>query len=322
MACELLCSNCIIVLERKGTMAILCVMNKLPNAKRAKILHLLVEGNALRSVSRIEDVSINTVTKLLIDAGKSCSDYQDKALTNLECKRLQLDEIWAFCYAKQRNLPFAKRAPVDAGDIWTWVAIDAETKLVPSWRIGDRSSDTAIEFVCDLSKRLANRVQITSDGNRAYLEAVEAGFGADVDYAQLIKLYGEVPHPAGRYSPAQIQGTKTFCCTGDPDPKHISTSYVERQNLAMRMSMRRFTRLTNAHSKKAENHAHMVSLHFMHYNFCRIHKSLRVTPAMAAGVTERLWSVEDIVTLIDAADVEPKKRGPYKPRQPAVGNSN
>jgi IS1 family transposase len=294
-------------------------MNKLSRADRAHIIRLLVEGNPMRSTSRIADVSINTVTKLLIDAGKVCSDYQDQALRDLQCKRLQLDEIWAFCYAKQRKVPFAKAAPEEAGDIWTWVAIDADTKLVPSWRVGDRSGATAIEFVCDLSKRLANRVQVTSDGHRAYLEAIEAGFGADVDYAQ---LYGEVPHPAGRYSPAQINGTKTFCCTGNPEPKHISTSYLERQNLTMRMSMRRFTRLTNGHSKKAENHAHMVSLHFMHYNFCRIHTSLRVTPAMAAGVTDRLWSVEDIVTLLDATDVEPKKRGSYKPRQSAAGISN
>jgi len=292
-------------------------MNKLSRGARAHIIRLLVEGSSMRSVSRIADVSINTVTKLLIDAGKICSVYQDQALRNLPCKRLQLDEIWAFSYCKQRKVPFAKAAPEDAGDLWTWVAIDADTKLVPSWRVGDRSGATAIEFVCDLSKRLANRVQVTSDGHRAYLEAVEAGFGADVDYAQLIKLYGEVPHPAGRYSPAQINGTKTFCCTGNPEPKHISTSYVERQNLTMRMSMRRFTRLTNGHSKKAENHAHMVSLHFMHYNFCRIHSSLRVTPAMAAGVTSRLWSADDIIDLLDAAEGEPKKRGTYKPRQPA-----
>jgi IS1 family transposase len=297
-------------------------MNKLFRAQRSQIIHLLVEGNSMRSASRISDVSINTVTKLLIDAGRTCSEYQDEALRGLHCKRLQLDEIWAFCYAKRRNLPFAKRAPEGAGDIWTWLAIDAETKLIPSWRIGDRSGATAIEFVCDLSRRLANRVQITSDGHRAYLEAVETGFGADVDYAQLVKLYGEVPHPAGRYSPAQIQGTKTFCCTGDPDPKHISTSYVERQNLTMRMSMRRFTRLTNGHSKKAENHAHMVSLHFMYYNFCRIHSTLRVTPAMAAGVTKRLWSVEDIVDLLDDAEGGTKKRGPYKPRQSAAEISN
>jgi IS1 family transposase len=273
-------------------------MNRLPIAKRAQILHSLVEGNSLRAASRLADVSINTVYKLLVDAGEACSEYQDKAFRNLPCKRLQLDEIWSFIYTKQRNVRFAKKAPENAGDVWTWVAICADTKLVPSWRVGDRSGASAIEFVCDLSKRLASRVQITSDGHRAYLEAVEAGFGADVDYAQLIKLYGEVPHPAGRYSPAQIQGTRTFCCTGDPDPKFISTSYVERQNLTIRMSMRRFTRLTNAHSKKVENHAHAVSLHYMHYNFVRIHKSLRLAPAMAAGVETTLWSMDDIAHLV------------------------
>lgn len=256
----------------------------------------------MRSTSRIVDVSLNTVTKLLIDAGRICSEYQDQAFRNLSLRRIQLDEIWAFAYCKQRNVMVAKNAPKDAGDIWTWVAIDAETKLVPSWRVGDRSGATATEFVCDLSGRLANRVQVTTDGHRAYLEAIEAGFGADVDYAQLIKLYGETPHPAGRYSPAQIQGTKTFCCTGKPDPRHISTSYVERQNLTMRMSMRRFTRLTNGFSKKVENHTLMISLHFMHYNFCRIHKTLKITPAMAAGVTECLWSIEDIVALIEARE--------------------
>ncbi len=290
-------------------------MNKLPYPKRTQILHLLVEGNSLRSASRIADVSINTVTKLLIDAGKVSSDYQDQAFRNLKLSRIQLDEIWAFAYGKQRNVLLAKNAPKDAGDIWTWVALDAETKLVPSWRVGDRSGATALEFVCDLSKRLANRVQVTSDGHRAYLEAVEAGFGADVDYAQLIKLYGEVPHPASRYSPAEIQGSKTFCCTGNPDPQFISTSYVERQNLTMRMNMRRFTRLTNGFSKRVENHAHMVSLHFMHYNFCRQHKTLLVSPAMEAGVADHLWTIEDIVALIDAAESQPKKRGPYKPRE-------
>src|SRR5437868_3419019 len=274
-------------------------MNRLPIAKRANILNLFAEGNSLRAASRIADVSINTVYKLAIDAGEACSAYQDQAFRNLPCRRVQLDEIWSFVYAKQRNVMLAKAAPETAGDVWTWVAICADTKLVPSWRVGDRSGATAIEFVCDLSRRLANRVQVTSDGHRAYLEAVEAGFGADVDYAQLIKLYGEVPHPAGRYSPAQIQGTKTFCCTGKPDPAHISTSYVERQNLTMRMSMRRFTRLTNGFSKKAENHAHSVAIHFMHYNFVRIHQTLRITPAMAAGVTDKLWSPPDMVRVIE-----------------------
>jgi IS1 family transposase len=274
-------------------------MNKLPAERRAQILGMMVEGNSIRAIVRMTGASKNTVVKLLEDAGEAFADYQDRVLRNLPCKRLQLDEIWAFAYCKQRNVMTAKAAPKEAGDLWTWVAIDAETKLVPSWRVGDRSGETATEFVCDLSKRLANRVQITSDGHRAYLEAIEAGFGADVDYAQLIKVYGETPHPAGRYSPAQIQGTKTFCCTGKPDPKHISTSYVERQNLTMRMSMRRFTRLTNGFSKKAANHLHSVAIHFMHYNFVRIHQSLRITPAMAAGVTSKLWSLIDMVAVLD-----------------------
>jgi IS1 family transposase len=232
-------------------------------------------------------------------AGEAFSAYQDRAFRNLPCRRLQLDEIWAFCYAKQRNVQLAKKAPEEAGDIWTWVAIDAETKLVPSWRIGDRSGETATDFVCDLSKRLANRVQMTSDGHRAYLEAIEAGFGAHVDYAQLIKLYGEVPHAAGRYSPAQIQGTRTYCCTGKPDPKHILTSYVERHNLIIRMSNRRLTRLTNAFSKKAENHSYSMAIYFMNYNSVRIHQTVRVTPAMAAGVTTKLWSLTDMVRVIE-----------------------
>jgi IS1 family transposase len=274
-------------------------MNRLSSERRAQIIGMMVEGNSIRAIVRMTGASKNTIVKLLEDAGEAFSDYQDRMFHDLSCKRLQLDEIWAFCYAKQRNVPFAKKAPEEAGDIWTWVAIDAETKLIPSWRVGDRSGATAIEFVCDLSKRLAGRVQVTSDGYRAYLEAVEAGFGADVDYAQLVKLYGEVPHPAGRYSPAQIQGTKTFCCTGKRDPKHISTSCVERNNLTMRMSMRRFTRLSNGFSKKADNHAHSVAIHFMHYNFVRIHQSLRVTPAMAAGVTHRLWSITDMVRIIE-----------------------
>ena len=274
-------------------------VNKLSIERRAQILGMMVEGNSIRAIVRMTGASKNTIVKLLEDAGEAFSAYQDRVFNDLPCKRLQLDEIWAYCYAKQRNVIVAKAAPEAAGDIWTWVAIDAETKLVPSWRIGDRSGETATEFVCDLSKRLASRVQVTTDGLRSYVEAIEAGFGADVDYAQLIKLYGETPHPAGRYSPAQIQGTKTFCCTGKPDPKHISTSYVERQNLTMRMSMRRFTRLTNGFSKKAENHAHSVAIHFMHYNFVRIHQSLRITPAMAAGVSKTLWSLTDMVRVIE-----------------------
>ena len=274
-------------------------MNKLSTERRAQILGMMVEGNSIRAISRMSGASKNTIIKLLEDAGEAFSIYQDRAFRNLTCKRLQLDEIWAYSYCKQRTVMIAKAAPEDAGDLWTWIALDADTKLVPSWHVSDRSGAAAIEFVCDLSKRLANRVQITSDGHRAYLDAVERGFGSEVDYAQLIKMYGETPHPAGRYSPAQIQGTKTFCCNGKPDPKHISTSYVERQNLTMRMSMKRFARLSNGFSKKAENHAHSVAIHFMHYNFVRIHQSLRITPAMAAGVTNKLWSIADMVRVIE-----------------------
>jgi IS1 family transposase len=274
-------------------------MNRLSPERRSQILGMMVEGNSIRAISRMSGASKNTIIKLLEDAGEAFSVYQDRAFRNLGCKRLQLDEIWAYSYCKQRTVMIAKAAPEGAGDLWTWVALDADTKLVPSWHVSDHSGAAAIEFVNDLSKRLTNRVQITSDGHRAYLDAVERGFGSEVDYAQLIKMYGEVPHPAGRYSPAQIQGTKTFSRNGKPDPRHISTSYVERQNLTMRMSMKRFARLSNGFSKKAINHAHSVAIHFMHYNFVRIHQSLRVTPAMAADVTTKLWSLTDMVRVID-----------------------
>jgi len=288
-------------------------MNKLPAEKRAQILHLLCEGNSLRATSRLADVAYNSVAKLFVDAARACLDYQDRTLRNLKCRRVQLDEIWSFVYAKQKNVSRAKAAPIDAGDVWTWVAIDAETKLVPSWRIGDRSSETAIAFVDDLAKRLANRVQITSDGHKPYLEAIEGVFGGDVDYGMLIKIYGPAPEGQRRYSLAECIGAKKERIEGNLDPKHISTSFVERQNLTMRMQMRRFTRLTNAFSKKVENHALSVALHYMHYNFCRVHKPLRATPAMAAGVTDRLWEVSDIVTLIKAEeDKADRKRGPYK----------
>jgi IS1 family transposase len=279
-------------------------MNKLPSEKRSQILHLLCEGNSLRATSRLADVAYNSVAKLFVDASKACLDYQDRTLRNLKCRRVQLDEIWSFVYAKQKNVSRAKAAPIDAGDVWTWVAIDSESKLVPSWRIGDRSSETAIAFVDDLAKRLANRVQITSDGHKAYLEAIEGAFGGDVDYGMLVKIYGPAPEGQRRYSPAECIGAEKKVIEGNPDPKHISTSFVERQNLTMRMQIRRFTRLTNAFSKKIENHALSVALHYMHYNFCRIHKSLRVTPAMAAGVTDRLWSVADIVTVLEAWEAE------------------
>ena len=290
-------------------------MNKLPVNTRKLILRCLVEGQSVRATARTADVSKNTVTMLLIDAGKACSVYQDKALHDLPCQRIQVDEIWSFIYAKEKNVARAKSAPAEAGDVWTWTAICADTKLVPSWRVGDRSGLTAIDFMDDLRSRLANRVQLTSDGHRAYLEAVEGAFGGDVDYAQLVKLYGEAPEAQKRYSSAACVGARKRRVEGNPDPAYVSTSYAERNNLTMRMSIRRFTRLTNAFSKKIENHAYSVALHFMYYNFCRQHKSLDgISPAMAAGVTERLWDIEDIVRIVDEAAPKPKPRGPYKVR--------
>ena len=245
-------------------------------------------------------ISRNTGLKLLADAGMAFADYQDRALMNLSCKRIQVDEIWAFCYAKEKNVPMAKAAPEQAGDLWTWTAIDADTKLVPSWFIGNRGSEDAILFMGDLAKRLTHRVQLTSDGHRAYLEAVEGAFGGDVDYAQLVKLYGAVSDSTkGRYSPAECVGAHKHRVEGNPDPKHVSTSFAERQNLNMRMGMRRFTRLTNAFSKKAENHAYAIAVYFMHYNFVRIHQTLKITPAMAAGVTDKLWEMSDMVKVLE-----------------------
>jgi IS1 family transposase len=288
------------MLDGKRVGSYIVPMNKLSTERRAQILGMMVEGVSLRAIARLTGASKNTIVKLMEDAGEVFSAYQDQAFRNLTCKRLQLDEIWSFIGVKARNQPFSKRASDEtAGDVWCWVGICADTKLVPSWLVGDRDGETATRFVCDLSSRLANRVQVTSDGHRAYIEAIEAGFGANVDYAQLVKLYGEVPEAQRRYSPAKIQGTRTFCCTGNPDPKHISTSYIERQNLTMRMSIRRLTRLTNAFSKKIENHAYAMSIYFMHYNFVRIHQSLRITPAMAAGVTSKLWSLTDMVRVIE-----------------------
>jgi IS1 family transposase len=286
-------------------------MNKLPAEKRALILHLLCEGNSLRATSRLADVSYNSVLKLFVDAGKACADYQDRTLRNLKCQRLQLDEIWSFVHCKEKNVSRAKAAPIDAGDVWTWVAIDAQTKIVPSWRIGDRSSETAIAFVDDLAARIVNRAQITTDGLKAYLEAIEGAFGADVDYGMLIKIYGTPIEGEKRYSPAECIGARKVSIEGNPDPKHISTSFSERQNLTMRMSIRRFTRLTNAFSKKLD-HALSVALHYMHYNFCRIHTTLRVTPAMAAGVTGHVWDMKDLAAMVEAAAPLPKPRGPYK----------
>jgi IS1 family transposase len=285
-------------------------MNKLPLAKRVQILSMLCEGSSMRSISRVVDVSINTVTKLLVDAGEACADLHDAQVRDVKASKVQCDEIWSFVGAKQKNVATAKGEP--EGDVWTWTAIDADTKLIVSYFVGDRSGQSAIALMDDLRDRLANRVQLTTDGHKAYLEAVEGAFGGDVDYAQLIKMYGPTPTPAGRYSPAECTGIKKLRVEGDPDRKHVSTSYVERQNLTMRMSMRRFTRLTNAFSKKVDNHMHALSLYFAFYNFTRIHKTLKVSPAMAAGITDHLWSMGEIAEMIEARQAKPMKRGPYK----------
>ncbi len=291
-------------------------MNKLPLAKRTQILAMLCEGSSMRSISRIADVSINTVSKLLIEAGEACLAIHDETVRNVKASRVQCDEIWSFCYAKQKNVADAKAAPSGAGDVWTWTAIDSDTKLMVSYFVGDRGAESAMILMDDLRDRLANRVQLTTDGHKAYLEAVEGAFGADVDYAQLVKLYGGQggKGPEVRYSPAECTGIKKRRVEGNPDIAHVSTSHVERMNLSIRMQNRRFTRLTNAFSKKLDNHIHALALYFAFYNFCRIHKTLRVTPAMAAGITDRLWSLDDIVAKIDEMAPAPKPRGPYKKR--------
>jgi IS1 family transposase len=290
-------------------------MNKLPLAKRVQILSMLCEGSSMRSISRVVDVSINTVTKLLVDAGETCLEMHDELVRDVKASKVQCDEIWSFTYAKEKNVATAEAAPEWAGDTWTWTAIEADSKLIVSYFVGDRSGQSAMALMDDLRSRLANRVQLTTDGHRAYLEAVEGAFGDDVDFAQLVKLYGEAPEAfKGRYSPAECKGIRKTRVTGDPDRRHVSTSYVERQNLTMRMSMRRFTRLTNGFSKKLDNHMHALALYFAFYNFCRIHKSLKVSPAMAAGVSDRVWSLEDIAERIEARQAKPMKRGPYKKR--------
>ncbi|MDA8051646.1 MAG: IS1 family transposase [Rhodospirillales bacterium] len=273
-------------------------MNKLPRDKRAQILGLMVEGMSIRAIGRATGASKNTVVKLLEDAGEAFSDYQDRTLRGLTCKRIQVDEIWAFVYAKAKNVKTAKAAPDGAGDCWTWLAIDADTKLIASFYVGNRDAEAAQHFIGDLALRLANRVQLTSDGHKPYLEAVEQSFGADIDYAMLIKIYGDAPG-AGRYSPGECVGAVQRRVEGHPDPVHVSTSYAERANLTLRMGARRFTRLTNAFSKKVENHAHSVAIHTMHYNFVRIHQTLRITPAMAAGVTAKLWELADMVAVLE-----------------------
>ena len=273
-------------------------MNRLSITDRAKILGMMVEGNSLRSCSRMADVSINTVSKLLVDVGEACAAYQDRTLRHLDCERIQVDEIWAFCYAKQKNLtPEITASNPFAGDVWTWAAIDADTKLIPSWIVGARDAVTARMFISDLRHRIYGRFQLTSDGFAAYAAAIERSFEGHIDYAQIVKVFGSPVDGEKRYSPAECIGCERKVVTGYPNPKHISTSYIERANLTMRMGMRRFTRLTNGFSKKIENHVAAVAIHMMHYNFARIHKSLRVTPAMEAKVSDHVWSLEEIANL-------------------------
>jgi IS1 family transposase len=295
-------------------------MNKLDPTERARILHLLCEGSSIRAVTRLTGASKVTVTKLLIDAGKTCMAYHDATVSGVKAKRAQVDEIWSFTYAKQKNVATAKAAPADAGDTWTWTAIDADSKLLLSYFVGGRDGECAMWFMDNLASRLANRVQLTSDSHRAYLEGA---FGSDIDYAIINKVYGNAPEAfKGRYSPADCIGVKKERIERKPDMVPASTSYVERNNLAIRMHMRRFTRLTNAFSKKVENHAYAVALHMMYYNFVRVHQKLRVSPAMAAGVSSRLWEVSDIVALIEAdeAKVASTKRGPYIKRGAEISN--
>jgi len=277
-------------------------MNKLNREKRVQIINALVEGNSLRATARMCDVAFNTVLKFLPEIGKACQDYQNKTLRNLTSKRIQCDEIWSFCYAKEKNVPEEMKGKFGVGDVWTWVALDPDTKLVPNWLVGKRDAGYAFQFISDLAERLTNRVQLTTDGHRAYLTAVEDVFGTEVDYAMLVKLYGDssAEGPEKRYSPGECLHARKEAIIGNPDIKHVSTSQIERQNLTMRMSMRRFTRLTNGFSKKIENHFHSLALHYMHYNFCRIHKSLRITPAMEAGVSNHVWSIEEIASLLDS----------------------
>jgi IS1 family transposase len=277
-------------------------MNTLQIDRQIAVISALVEGNSIRATVRMTGVAKDTVIKLLAKIGQACAEYQDKTLRNLPCKRIQCDEIWSFCYAKEKNVPEDLRGKFGYGDVWTWTALCADTKIIPCWRVGGRDAWNAQNFMHNLASRLTNRVQLTTDGHRVYLTAVEVAFGTHIDYAMLVKLYGNEPKGAEtRYSPAQCIGAIATPIIGNPDVKHISTSYAERQNLSMRMHMRRFTRLTNAFSKKVENHAHALALYFMYYNFCRVHQSLRVTPAMEAGISDHVWELREIVELIHSA---------------------
>lgn len=274
-------------------------MNRLSNENRVKIVACLVEGNSIRATVRMTGASKNTIAKLLRDLGAACSAYQDKVFRNLRCRRLQADEIWSFVGCKQKSLT-PDNIDNGWGDVWTWTAIDADTKLIPCWYVGSRDGSAAYHFIHDLKDRLAHRVQLTTDGHKAYLSAVEDAFGSEIDYAMLIKIYGNAPEGGEvRYSPAQCMGARKAIQSGSPEWKHVSTSFAERQNLTMRMSMRRFTRLTNGFSKKLEQHENALALYFMYYNFARIHQTLRVTPAMEAGVSDRVWSIDEIIELLE-----------------------
>lgn len=273
-------------------------MNRLTKNKQIQIISALVEGNSINGTVRMTGVHKTTILNLIRDLGLACWEYQNQVFKNLPCKRIQCDEIWNFCYSKEKNVPKGMKGQFGYGDVWTWVAICADTKLVPTWYIGRRDLVSAKTFINDLAGRLASRVQLTTDGHRPYLEAVEEAFGCEVDFSQLIKIYGTPQGEEIRYSPGECCGTRTEKIVGNPDPSHISTSFVERQNLTMRMCMRRFTRLTNGHSKKIENLMYSIAIHYMYYNFCRIHQSLRCTPAMKAKVTSRIWEIEDMINLL------------------------
>lgn len=277
-------------------------MNTLTTKTRAQIVSLLVEGNSINAASRITGVSKNTILKLLVHVGTACVAYQDRVMVNLKCKKVQCDEIWAFVGMKQKNVPEDLKGTLGYGDVYTWLGIDADTKLIPCWHVGTRGAESAYDFIHDLASRMANRIQLTTDGHKAYVMAVEDAFGSDIDFAQLIKMYGtpgQTKEDMRRYSPAECTGIRKERVTGNPNMKDVSTSYIERANLTMRMHMRRFTRLTNAFSKKLENHMHAISLHFMFYNFCKIHTTTRVSPAMAAGIDDHLWDMEEVVMMAD-----------------------
>lgn len=276
-------------------------MNKLNTAKRSAILSALVEGNSIRSTVRMTGAAKNTVLKLVVDAGTACACYLHENVRNVTAKRVQCDEIWSFVGMKEKNVPDEQKGQKGIGDVWTWTAMDADSKLLISYLVGARDGEHATAFIADVAGRLANRVQLTTDGHKPYLEAVEGAFGGEIDYAMLVKLYGNTPGNTAeiRYSPGQCLGADKRPISGSPDPDHISTSFAERQNLTMRMRMRRFTRLTNAFSKKVENHEHAIAIYTMHYNYVRRHQTLRVTPAMKAGLTNKLWSIEDMVSLLD-----------------------